>query len=146
MSGGKDASGQPTFQLYFEDNLLDGNANGKLDVSVSDFGMVGTATRLPSRLEAPRVCTDKAAEAHHRVLEGVGAVLPQRDEVDAKLLGFVAAQSGELVRLQLDEDADALFAFESCEHALLDLGQTVALIRVGKLRGRRRDAQQRKRR
>jgi hypothetical protein len=97
-SGSKNEAGMPTFQLYFEDNLLDGNANGQLDVSKSDWSMVGTAEQLPARLPAPQVCTHSASEGYEQVLERVGATVPARDEVDAALVAAIRAQSGTKIQ------------------------------------------------
>jgi hypothetical protein len=101
-SGSKNEAGMPTFQLYFEDNLLDGNANGMLDVSKSDWSMVGTAEQLSARLEAPQVCTQKAPDALERVLEHVGASVPARDEVDAALVAAIRGQSGDKLHNESD--------------------------------------------
>ncbi|MDD9945744.1 MAG: pectate lyase [Myxococcales bacterium] len=95
FSSGRTApDGTPTFKLYFEDNLLDGNANGMLDVSKDDWSMVGTATRLDARAAAPTVCTQPAADALSSVMEQVGATLPSRDETDAALIAAIRAQEG----------------------------------------------------
>jgi len=95
--------GVPAFNLYFQDNLLDGNANGVLDVSKSDWSMVApTATQLPARLPAPQVTTDPAEVAYRRVLDSVGATVPARDEVDALLIQHVRDQSGLLITTEAD--------------------------------------------
>ncbi|HYO97548.1 MAG TPA: pectate lyase [Polyangiaceae bacterium] len=93
-SGATNAAGMPTYNLYFDGNLLDGNANGVLDVSKSDWSMVGTATRLPTRIAAPRVCTDDAPTAFNKVMARVGASLTVRDEVDDALVKAIKAQGG----------------------------------------------------
>ena len=101
-SGATSASGVPTFNLYFDGNLLDGNANGVLDVSKDDWSMVGTATQLDERLPAPRVCSDDAATAFERVLRHVGAAIPARDEVDALLVEQIRKQNG--IKIQNEAD------------------------------------------
>jgi hypothetical protein len=101
-SGSKNEAGMPTFHLYFEDNLLDGNANGTLDVSKSDWSMVGTAEQLPARLAAPKVCTHKATEAYEHVLKYVGASVPARDEVDAALVEAIRTQGGNKIQDEHD--------------------------------------------
>lgn len=103
-SGDTDDSGRPTFHLYFEDNLLDGNANAMLDVSKDDWSMVGTAEQLSARLPAPQVCTQKAAEAFEHVMSYVGASVPARDEVDAALVQAIRAQSG--IKIQDEHDLE----------------------------------------
>jgi hypothetical protein len=101
-SGAKNDAGMPTFELFFEGNLLDGNANSMLDVSKDDWSMVGTATRLDNRLEAPKVCTDAAGEAFEHVMQHVGASVPVRDEVDAALVQAIRSQSG--IKIQDEHD------------------------------------------
>lgn len=101
-SGAKNEAGQPTFNLFFDGNLLDGNGNGKLDVSKDDWSMVGTATRLEKRLAAPQVCTDPAAMAFERVMDRVGATIPARDEVDALLVKQIRAQGGTKIQDEHD--------------------------------------------
>jgi hypothetical protein len=101
-AGATDAMGEPTFHLYFEGNLLDGNANGVLDVSRDDWSMVGTATQLGDRLEAPRVCTTDARAAYDAVLAHAGASAPARDEVDAALVMQIGMQGG--IKIQDEGD------------------------------------------
>ena len=101
-SGSKNEAGVPTFKLYFEDNLLDGNGNGVLDVSKSDWSMVGTAERLTERLAAPQVCTHPAEAAYEHVLSHVGASVPRRDDVDAALVQAIKAQSGTKIQDESD--------------------------------------------
>jgi len=101
-SGAKNAEGTPTYNLYFEDNLLDGNANGTLDVSSNDWSMVGTATQLETRRQAPQVCTERAPEALERVLRYAGASLNVRDEVDALLAEQIRTQTGTKLHNESD--------------------------------------------
>jgi hypothetical protein len=103
VGGQNNASGVPTFNLYFQNNLLDGNANGQLDVSVSNTSMVAQpATILTQRLTAPQVATDDPLTAYNRVLAGAGATLPQRDEVDALVVSRVKSQTGDLIQTEAD--------------------------------------------
>lgn len=88
----------PTFNLFFEDNLLDGNGNGMLDVSKDDWSMVGTATRVSTRLAAPQVCTEKAADAFESVMQHAGATQPARDEVDSALVTAIRMQGGTKIQ------------------------------------------------
>lgn len=97
-SGRKNEAGVPTFKLYFEDNLLDGNANRVLDVSKSDWSMVGTAEQLPQRLAAPQVCTHSAQAGYEHVLSFAGATVPARDEVDAALMEAIRTQTGKKIQ------------------------------------------------
>ncbi|WP_437601130.1 pectate lyase [Sorangium sp. So ce590] len=105
VSGSTNADGVPTYNLYFEGNLLDGNGNGVLDVSKDDWSMVGTATQLNERLAAPQVCTDDAPLAYERVMAGAGAVIPARDEVDALLVRQLGEQGG--IKIQDESDLGA---------------------------------------
>ena len=102
VSGRTNDSGIPTYNLYFEGNLLDGNANGVLDSSSNDWSMVGTATQLGDRLSAPQVCTDDAPTAHERVLNGAGATMPVRDELEVQLVQSVRGQGGILIQDESD--------------------------------------------
>lgn len=98
VAGATNTAGTPTFNLFFDGNLLDGNGNGMLDVSKSDWSMVGTATRLNTRIAAPQVCTDTAANAYTKVLNHVGASIPSRDEVDAALVNAIRTQGGQKIQ------------------------------------------------
>jgi hypothetical protein len=102
VSGSTNTDGVPTYNMFFENNLLDGNANGVLDVSKDDWSMVGTATQLSSRLAAPQVCTDDASTALERVLRGVGASVPARDELEAGLVQSIRDQAGILIQDESD--------------------------------------------
>ncbi len=102
VAGSSNTSGVPTYNLFFDGNLLDGNGNGMLDVSKSDWSMVGTATRLTTRIAAPKVCTDDAPTAYTKVLARVGASVPTRDEVDAKLIEAIRTQTGTKLQQETD--------------------------------------------
>ncbi len=102
VSGGTSDGGVPTFNLFFEDNLLDGNANGVFDASQTDWSMVGTATRLDARIAAPQVCTDDVLTAYERVLDRAGATVPLRDELETGLVASIRAQGGILIQDESD--------------------------------------------
>jgi hypothetical protein len=102
-------NGTPNFSLYASDNLLDGNANGMLDVSKSGTDMIeGTPTLLTQRLPAPMVTTDSPATAYERVLAGVGATAPGRDQVDTLLVSRIRAQTGILIQSEQDLVAEGV--------------------------------------
>jgi hypothetical protein len=102
-------NGTPNFSLYAADNLLDGNANGMLDVSKSGMDMVeGTPTLLTQRLPAPMVTTDSPLAAYEKVLAGVGATAPARDQVDALLVSRIKAQTGILIQSEQDLVAEGV--------------------------------------
>lgn len=101
--------GTSNFSLYFENNLLDGNGNGVLDVSKSDTSMIeGSPTLLGSRLESPPVTTQAPAEAYELVLAHVGASLPVRDEADSLLIEQVETQTGILIQSEKDLIAEGV--------------------------------------
>jgi hypothetical protein len=103
VGGFNDPEGVPAFNLYFADNLLDGDANGVFEATKTDFDMVALpATRLDERLAAPAVATDTALEAYERVLAGAGATLPERDEVDALAVTHARNQTGVLITTEAD--------------------------------------------
>ena len=88
-------NGTSNFSLYVADNILDGNANGMLDASKTGNDMInGSPTILAQRLPAPMVTTDTARAAYDRVLAGVGATVPMRDQPDTLLVSQVQAQTG----------------------------------------------------
>ncbi len=102
-------NGVPNFELYFENNLLDNNADGALDASVSDGAMItGTPTLLAERIPGGEIMTDEPAVAYARVAAGVGAMVPARDEVDQLLLAKMAAQTGFLIQSEQDLAAEGI--------------------------------------
>jgi hypothetical protein len=96
-------NGTSNFSLYFADNLLDGNANGMLDSSKTGTDMVeGSPTMLNARIDGPLVTTDTPRAAYDKVLAGVGATLPLRDEPDTLLVEQVSGQTGNLIQNETD--------------------------------------------
>jgi hypothetical protein len=96
-------NGTANFSLFFQDNLLDGNANGMLDFSKNDTSMVqGTPTMLSARMDGPLVATDSPSVAYTRVLADVGVTVPVRDQADALLVSQVESQSGILIQEETD--------------------------------------------
>jgi hypothetical protein len=103
VGGFDNAEGVPAFNLYFADNLLDGDANGVFEATKTDFDMVALpAARLDERLQAPEVTSHPALEAYDRVLAGAGATLPERDEVDALTVTHARNQTGVLITTEAD--------------------------------------------
>jgi hypothetical protein len=95
--------GTPNFSFYFENNLLDGNGNGVLDVSDDTLGMVeGTPTLLAARLPSADVTIDDPVIAYERVLAGAGVTVPARDETDELLVSRVRTQTGDLIQTERD--------------------------------------------
>jgi hypothetical protein len=102
-------NGTSNFSLFFSDNLLDGNANGLLDVSKNGTDMIsGTVTMLGQRLPGPTVTTDGPRTAYDRVLAGVGVSFPARDQADLLLVRQVANQTGILIQSELDLVAEGV--------------------------------------
>jgi hypothetical protein len=109
VGGFDNADGVPAFNLYFADNLLDGDANGAFEATKTDFDMVALpATRLDERLAAPEVATDTALEAYGRVLAGAGATLPERDEVDALTVTHARNHTGVLITTEADLELEGV--------------------------------------
>jgi hypothetical protein len=95
--------GTPNFSLFFADNVLDGNANGVLDVSKTGTDMIdGNPTLLSERLPGPPVTTQSPADAYTLILANVGATLPVRDEVDQLLITQIRDQTGILIQSEQD--------------------------------------------
>jgi hypothetical protein len=109
VGGFNNPEGVPAFNLYFADNLLDGDANGTFEATKTDFDMVALpATRLTERLAAPEVTTDTALEAYNRVLASAGATLPERDEVDALTVTHARNQTGVLITTEADLELEGV--------------------------------------
>jgi hypothetical protein len=95
--------GTSNFRLYAADNLLDGNANSMFDSTKTGTDMIeGSPTLLNQRIAGPEVTTDTATAAFERVLAGVGATLPARDQPDTLLVSQVRAQTGNLIQSEQD--------------------------------------------
>jgi pectate lyase len=96
-------NGTSNFRLFTQNNILDGNANSVLDSTKTENDMInGSPTLLTERIPSPLVTTDTPAVAFERVLAGVGASLPARDQADALLVSQVEAQSGNLIQSEQD--------------------------------------------
>jgi hypothetical protein len=96
-------NGTSNFRLYPSNNILDGNANGMLDSSKTGNDMIqGTPTILTSRISSPQVTTDAPRAAFDRVMAGVGAIVPMRDQADTLLVSQVQGQTGNLIQSEQD--------------------------------------------
>lgn len=103
------SKGTSNFRLFFQDNRLDGNANGKLDASKSDTGMIsGEPTLIGERLPSPQVTTQSPLEAYDLVLAGAGATVPMRDQADSVLIEQIKAQTGILIQSERDLVAEGV--------------------------------------
>jgi hypothetical protein len=96
-------------RLGIRGDLLDGNANGTLDVSKSGSDMIeGNPTLLTQRLSTPLVMTDPPLTAYERVLASAGATVPSRDQVDALLISRIKGQTGNLLQSEQDLVAEGV--------------------------------------
>jgi hypothetical protein len=103
VKGRLNAKGVPTFSLYLDGTLLDGNANGVLDGSDLDWASVeGDVARAEAPHPAAPVTIDEPMTAYRRIIEEVGAICPQRDEVDALLIRQLVAQQGTIITSQAE--------------------------------------------
>jgi hypothetical protein len=95
--------GTPNFSLYVSNNILDGNANGMLDSSKTANDMIeGTPTLVNARHPGPLVTTDTPRVAYDKVVAGVGASFPVRDQPDTLLVSQLTAQTGNLIQSEQD--------------------------------------------
>jgi hypothetical protein len=96
-------NGTSNFRIFPSNNILDGNANGMLDSSKTGNDMIeGSPTILTARIASPQVTTDAPRAAYDRVLAGVGATAPMRDQADALLVSQVQGQTGNLIQSEQD--------------------------------------------
>jgi pectate lyase len=97
--------GAPSDMLfYIRDNVLEGNEQLTDDNTVF-FSQAGAADAVRMQIvgapfPAPQVQTLPVAEAYEAVLAGVGATLPARDAVDARIVSEVRLHGGRLVDSQ----------------------------------------------
>jgi hypothetical protein len=88
---------------YVDGNYVDGSAevtkNNWLGVNV-DNGTVEDVKVTSSPFQLIPVTTQSAREAYERVLENVGAVLPGRDTLDARIINDVKNRTGRLIDVQ----------------------------------------------
>ncbi|MBN1128511.1 MAG: hypothetical protein JXA71_05970 [Chitinispirillaceae bacterium] len=95
--------GTSNFRLHFQNNLLDGNADGRLNSSKTGIDMIeGTPTMSSTRLTAPQVKTDAPLEAYNKVMSRAGAIKPRRDQVDSLCVWRVQNQTGNLIQTEAD--------------------------------------------
>jgi hypothetical protein len=95
--------GTSNFDLYLADNLLDGNANGKLDADKTGRDLVsGTPTYLNQRIASASIKIDPPLEAYEKVMGGVGVTVPARDQADSVLVAQVKSQKGILIQSERD--------------------------------------------
>ncbi|MHC4512011.1 MAG: pectate lyase family protein [Planctomycetota bacterium] len=87
-------------QAYFHGNAMNGSYPREpwLLVSFSKFSPRDIAAYVQSEpIGVPPVATDDAMTAFERVLAGAGAVLPERDAVDARIVNEVRTGAGRII-------------------------------------------------
>ncbi|MCJ7543549.1 MAG: hypothetical protein MUP47_03115, partial [Phycisphaerae bacterium] len=104
----------PPACLYLADNLLEGDSLGSADnwrlVAPTSREQLVTITpaAFAARYRAGRpfaveeVTTDPAAEAAQKVLQLAGATLPQRDQIDARVVAAITAGTGRIINEATD--------------------------------------------
>ena len=89
--------------MYVADNYMpdypEANQNNWLMINISNG-----VTPLGEPLPVPSVPTDNAQTAYQRVLDDVGATLPKRDAVDARVIAEVTNGTGQIIDSQSEVD------------------------------------------
>jgi hypothetical protein len=97
---------QSDIQFYIRDNVVDGHPEFTSDNTTFFSEVELEGRRQVSVAEQPfampPVTTVSAAEALELVLAGVGATLPRRDAVDARLVGHVRNREGHIINSQTE--------------------------------------------
>ncbi|MCJ7544379.1 MAG: pectate lyase [Phycisphaerae bacterium] len=103
VKGRLNAKGVPTFSLYMDNTIFDGNANGVLEWYDAGWEIVdGQVARSDAPHPAAAVTVDDPMTAFRRIVEEVGAVCPQRDQVDALLVRQLLDQQGGIIASQAE--------------------------------------------
>jgi pectate lyase len=97
-------------QRYFlEGNVFDGYPQGTADnwllikpVGGSTFEKTASALRANQPLPTNTVTTESAGDAFHSIVQYCGAVLPQRDAVDSRVLEQIKLKFGRMINSQTD--------------------------------------------
>ncbi len=89
--------GEQFGQWYFSGNIMEGdteglNENNWLGVDVSRVGGTVDDLRETEEFEVADVTTHSAQEALELVLENAGAILPERDEVDSRIVAEIRGE------------------------------------------------------
>jgi pectate lyase len=101
VKGRLNAKGVPTFSLYLDSTLFDGNANGQLDPSDRGWAIVdGQVERSEAPHPAAAVTIDEPMAAYRRIVDEVGAICPRRDDLDALLIRELVSQQGRIIESQ----------------------------------------------
>ncbi|HYE54042.1 MAG TPA: pectate lyase [Chitinophagaceae bacterium] len=85
----------------FVDDYPDVTANNWLGVTMTEgTDADAQAAKLAAPFETIPVTTQKATDAYQLVLDGVGAVLPERDTLDARIIRDVQNRTGRIIDVQ----------------------------------------------
>jgi hypothetical protein len=91
-------------KYFLEGNIVEGRPQyakdpaGMFTASAKDIEKLFTLVSRP--FDAPTVRTSSAEEAYRAVLDQVGATVPERDSVDARLIEQVRTRSGRIIDSQ----------------------------------------------
>lgn len=100
--------GNENYQVYLENNRIDGNKNGKLDGVDAGTGIIEAerpSVVMPERFQYPLVHTQQPELAYESILDHVGSSLA-RDMADTRVVNSVRNQTGVIIG---DEDDVAGF-------------------------------------
>jgi pectate lyase len=92
--------------VYLTGNIHEQNeqltANNDLFISQTVIDGIEQARAVKTPFAMPPVATQPTMEAYETVLAGVGATLPMRDAVDARLVNHVRTRTGKMIDSQKD--------------------------------------------
>ena len=95
-------------KLYLEDNFMFGapektEANWRMVRKWGDYEGTPKDTNIVAEpFPAPPITTSRAEAAFEQVLAGVGAILPKRDSVDARVVSEMRSGAGRIIDSQKD--------------------------------------------
>lgn len=96
--------GNENYQVYLDDNRVDGNKDGVLNGTDTGSGMIEAArpaVRVPERFQYPPVHTQSPEEAYELTLDHAGASVA-RDAVDQRVVDEVRHQTGVIIGHESD--------------------------------------------
>lgn len=91
-------------RFYLSDNIMAGNdaltADNAKFINALEFNGKRQARLVDKPFDAPPVFTVSAQDAYRKVLAAVGACMPVRDSVDARIIGNVREGKGKIINSQ----------------------------------------------
>ncbi|AEU37498.1 pectate lyase family protein [Granulicella mallensis] len=85
--------------LFFTGNVLEGNTRATEDNwHATGFYFTRETIAAPEPFPAPAISSTSAATAYREVLAGAGAVSPQRDSTDARIVNEVRTGTGHIIQ------------------------------------------------